>query len=317
MYNSRINYDGKLEEISRTICKNFDIGDFVANELILTGYEDFNFVLETTKDKYLIKIFANFRTLKDCERYINVMINVIRSKVKTPKLIKFKLRYLNTLEINNTHLRFCILEYINGKDLFDLNETLGNNEIKCIVQQAALINSININPPFIYDPWSISNFKNEFEKKAKYLSFDDLNMLQPLVEKFDNLKIHELPHCFVHGDLVSTNVMKDNNDEIWIIDFSVSNYYPRIQELSILASNLLFDPKSKTESEKKLKIALLEYQKKIPLTKTELEALPTYIKLAFAMHLLPTNYEKVVKNNISNENEYYLQLGRTGLKQMI
>lgn len=316
-YNSRINYHGKLEDISRTMCKNLDIGDFVANELILTGYEDYNFILETTKNKYFVKIFARFRTMKDCERYLNVMINVIRSKIKTPKLIQSKSSFLKTLEVNNAHLRFCLLEYLNGKDLFNLNETLDINEIKWVVQQATMINSADIKPSFIYDSWAITNFKKEFEKKAKYLSLDDLSMLQPLIKEFDHLKIHELPHCFVHGDLVSTNIMKDDNDELWVIDFSVSNYYPRIQELSVLASDILFDPKSKTESEKRLKIALQEYQKKIPLTKMELNALPIYIKIAFAMHILLTNYEKIVNNNTSRETEHFLQLGRIGLKHMI
>lgn len=315
-YNKRINYQGKMEDISRTICNNFEIGDFVANELILTGYEDYNFILETTKNKYFVKIFAKFRTDEDCERYLNIMINIIKSKIKTPKLIKYKLSDLNKLHVNNTHLRFCILEYLNGKDFFNLNENPDSNEIKYILKQAALINSVNIHPPFIYDSWAITNFKKEFENKAKYLASDDLLMLQPLVKQFDDLKIDELPHCFVHGDLVSTNVMKDDKGKIWIIDFSVSNYYPRIQELSVFTSDILFDLKSKSESEKRLKIALQEYQKKIPLTKRELNALPTYIKLGFAMHMLLTNYEKVVNNNISGETEHYLHMGRMGLKQM-
>jgi Ser/Thr protein kinase RdoA (MazF antagonist) len=96
-YNSRINYHGKLEDISKTICNELDIGDFVANKLILTGYEDYNFILETTKNKYFVKIFAKFRTMEDCERYLNVMANVTRYKVKTPKLIKSKSRYMNKI----------------------------------------------------------------------------------------------------------------------------------------------------------------------------------------------------------------------------
>ncbi len=35
------------------------------------------------------------------------------------------------------------------------------------------------------------------------------------------------------------------------------------------------------------------------------------------MHLLSANYEKFVENNDSNENEYWLNLGRIGLKQML
>lgn len=316
-FNSRINYDGTLEDISRTICKTFNIGDFAANKLILTGYEDYNFILETTKGKYFVKIFANDRRLKECERYIEVMMEAIKAKVKTPKLIKSKSGYLNIVNVNNAQLRFCLAEYLSGKDLFRLNKTPDSGEIRFIAQQAALINSIKIKPSFIYDSWAITNFKKEFEKKAKYLPSDDMKIIMPLVKEFDGLKIHNLPHCFVHGDILRTNVMKDDKNELWIIDFSVSNYYPRIQELAVLACDLLFDPKNKMKSEENLGIALNEYQKRIPLTEKELNALPTYIKLAHAMHLLRANYEKVVGKNISKENEHFLNWGRMGIKQMM
>lgn len=120
----------------------------------------------------------------------------------------------------------------------------------------------------------------------------------------------------VHGDIIATNVMKDKKNKLWIIDFAVSNYYPRIQELAVMACNILFDEKNKKKSETNLKTALEEYQKTIELTPREIEVLPTYIKLAHAMHILEANYEKVAEKNDSDENEYWLNQGRTGLKQM-
>jgi len=218
-YGRRIGYQGKLEEISLAICKDLCLGNFVKNKLILTGYEDYNFILETTNGKYFVKVFANSKTIGHCNRYINVMKTVLAAGVKTPKLIKNGTVYLNKLKLNDANLRFCLLEYISGKDLFSLSKTLVDDEIRSIVNQAALINSIDIKPPFIYDPWAITNFKKEFKKKSKHLSTEDLSMLKLLIEEFDILRIHELPRCFVHGDLVRTNIMKDNNGEIWIIDY--------------------------------------------------------------------------------------------------
>jgi Ser/Thr protein kinase RdoA (MazF antagonist) len=98
--------------------------------------------------------------------------------------------------------------------------------------------------------------------------------------------------------------MKDREGKIWIIDFSVSNYYPRIQELAVLACNLFFDLHSKFRSQKNLGIALEAYQKKIKLTLKELEALPDYIRLAHAMHVLCANYCKKAEHNNSKENQY-------------
>jgi len=208
------------------------------------------------------------------------------------------------------------MDFIEGKDFFTSNALITKEDTLSLAYQTSLINSVKIKPAKIYDSWAITNFLLEFESKGKYLNNEDFALIQPLVKEFKNLKIKTLPHCFVHGDLIRTNVIKDKNNQIWIVDFSVSNYYPRIQELAVLACDILFDKDNKEKSEQDFKAVLKEYQKKIKLTPLELKSLPAYIKIAHAMHVLSATYEKNVKNNNSKENEYFLNIGRAGLKQI-
>ena len=314
-FKARINYSGGIEDISLQICEDYDLGKFKSNKLILMGYEDFNFILETSKGKYFVKVFAKHRDLGDCKRYIEIMGRAFKANVSVPKLLESNQRFLYFKNINKTNIRLCVAEFISGKTLFELKEELNKDEIKFIAKQISLINSIKLKPKFMDDEWAITNFLKEFKKKKGTLSKEDLELIEPLVKKFKDMKIEELPHCFVHGDIIVTNVMKDSNDKLWIIDFSVSNYYPRIQELAVLACNLFFDEDNKEESDKNMKIALEEYQKKIKLTEKELDSLETYIKLAHAMHLLSANFEKVKMNNNSEENEYWINQGKKGLMQ--
>jgi Ser/Thr protein kinase RdoA (MazF antagonist) len=244
------------------------------------------------------------------------MEKAIDAKIATPRLLKSKQGFLYIAEMNKIKLRLCVAEYINGKTLFESKEKLGNEEIKFLARQISLINQLDIKPKFIYDEWAITNFLKEFKKKSKSLSREYLRLVEPLVKKYKELNVDKLPHCFVHGDIISTNLMKDNNCNLWIIDFSVSNYYPRIQELAILACNLFFEENNKDKTKENLEIALKEYQKTITLTKEELKVLPTYIQLAHAMHLLSANFEKVAKNNLKKENEYWLNQGKIGLMQI-
>ena len=315
LFRKRINYNGDIRDISIQICKDYDIGDFKSNNLILMGYEDFNIIIETSKGKYFVKIFANFRAMDDCERYVDIMEKANGAKISTPKLLKSKQGFLHLIEINKVKLRLCVAEFINGKTLFETKERLNSEEIKFLAHQIALINQLDIKPKFIHDEWAITNFLKEFEKKSKSLSKEDFKLIEPLVKRYKELNIEKLPHCFVHGDIIATNVMKDINGKLWIIDFSVSNYYPKIQEMAVLACNLLFDENNRDKSKENLEVSLKEYQKTIRLTNVELEALPTYIQLAHAMHLLSANYEKVSKNNTTKENEYWLNQGRIGLIQ--
>ncbi|MFH1590263.1 MAG: phosphotransferase [archaeon] len=314
-FRNRLNYNGNIEDISNRICQDFDLGKFKSNKVVLQGYEDFNLILETESKKYFVKIFNNFRSLEDCQRYVDILINVINARISTSELLESKQGFLHNIKLNDRELNLCVMKYIQGKNFYELNKPLTKNQIKFLARQASHINSINIKPSFVYDSWAAVNFKKEFQTKSEYLTTSDLKLIQPLIKYFDEMDVDKLPHCFVHGDIITTNVMEDNNSNLYIVDFSVSNYYPRIQEIAVLACNLLFDSNSVTNSKNNLKMALEEYQKKIKLTDLELRHLPKYIQFAHAMHLLCANYEQIVNKNNSKENKYWLNQGRSGLEQ--
>ena len=316
VFKQRLGFNGDLKEISKGICRDFNLGDFLDYKIIPIGYEDFNFSVEANKGKFFVKIFSNERTLDDCKRNVDVIVKSLEAGVSLPKLYKSEQGFLHLVKIDQSTLRICVMDFIDGKDFFISKAPVTKEDMISVAHQASLINSISIKPPKIYDSWAITNFLLEFEKKSQYLEKEDFDIIKPLVGKFKSLKIETLPHCFAHGDIIRTNVIKDKNDKIWIVDFSVSNYYPRIQELAVLACDILFNKDDKKESEQSLKDALEEYQKAIKLTPRELESLPTYIKLAHAMHVLGATYEKKAKNNDSEENEYFLNIGKHGLRQM-
>lgn len=131
---------------------------------------------------------------------------------------------------------------------------------------------------------------------------------------FSSLDVSTLPYCFVHGDLIKTNILKDIKDNIYIIDFAVANYYPRIEELAVLLNDTFFDKDSFDKTKEYYHRVLEQYQKHISLTALEIENLPLFIKVGHAMHVLRANYEKIVNGNNSRENEYFLMLGRIGLE---
>ena len=65
----------------------------------------------------------------------------------------------------------------------------------------------------------------QFKKTKMFLTKNDLELVLPVFEEFKKAHIKTLPHCFVHGDLITTNIMKDKKGVLWIIDFSVSNLF--------------------------------------------------------------------------------------------
>jgi len=309
-FQGRINYGGDLRPILSKVCEDYGIGKYKVHNVVLVGYEDFNLILTTNKGKFFVKVFAAFRKPKDCQRYIEVVQRVLGAGVTHPQLYKSSQGVL----YKANGLRLCVSEFIDGKSFYELDVKPIRREAQVLIQQAARINNLKMRPSKVYDTWGIVNFLREYRDKKKYISEGDVELIEPLVKSFVALGIRSLPHRLVHGDIISTNVMRDKQGKLHVIDFSVANYYPRINELAVLLCDLLFDPQSPTRSRALYDFALAEYQKYIPFTSKEISALPLYIRMGHAMHIIGAS-AAIAKNGPSQENQYWLNLGRAGLEQ--
>lgn len=312
-FQKRINYQGDLKPFLQKACDDFNIGKYQSHEIVPIGYEDFNLFVTTNKGTFFVKVFGAFRDKKECQRYADIIKKSLDAGVSHPKLYKSNQGFLYQIALEGMD-RLVVMEYIDGKLFYELRIIPKEEEIKFIIKQAALINGIDIKPSLVYDHWAITNLSKEYDEKKRYLSKTDNELIKPLAKMFNSLSIQELPHCFVHGDITKTNTMKSTDGDIYILDFAVANWYPRIQELAVLLCDLFFDP-SRTENFPKIyDLVISEYQKYITLTPEEIKLLPNYVKLAHVMHLLLANYEKEANGNASVENEYFLNMGRKGLE---
>lgn len=101
-----------------------------------------------------------------------------------------------------------------------------------------------------------------------------------------------------------------------VIDFAVANYCPRVIELAVMAVDLLFNSNDVEAFPSNWQTALNGYQEKIQLTDKELQVLPIFVKVAHAMHIIGGTREKA-EGNTSEENEYWLNKGRVGLRYIL
>ena len=175
------------------------------------------------------------------------------------------------------------------------------------------IHKQQLNSEFIYDKWAIVNFIEEFEDKKQYLNERDYKKLSELLICFKGVDMKKLPHAFVHGDIISTNVMKDNNGKLWIIDFAVSNYLPRIVDLAVSSCNLCLNPESIKETKSKTKMILKEYEKYNKLTDYEKEVFPIFFDIANAMGSLQISY-LISQGKASEEDKFWYNESEKGLE---
>ena len=310
-FNKRIGLNTDLKNISEQICRQYDLGDFISNELITIGYEDYNYYLTTTTGKYCVKIFSNISTRQDIVNYLERIRAVANSPINAPKPLKINNDIVLELDYENNHYDICVFEYIDGKNYFELRQKASKEIIKELARQTAMINQLDIKPEFIYDSWAIINFEEEYKKKREYVPDEYKDKFDKLLNEFKNIDFDRLPKGFVHGDIISTNVMLDSNDKVWIIDFAVSNYLPRIIDLAVTSCNMCLDNSSKENTYENIALLVSEYNKYAPLTEYELSTFSTFYKLANAMHILQTQY--IIKTDgDSAENQYWLNEGIVG-----
>ena len=111
------------------------------------------------------------------------------------------------------------------------------------------------------------------------------------------------------------NVMKGNDGKIYILDFSVTNWYPRIQELAVIVANLLYDENSNLSLRDKTESVSEMYDKLNPLTLDEKQYLYAYALAGITMEFMGSLQEKFIKGNTTEETEYWLNLGQIGLRK--
>ena len=218
----RINLKSELSDLSKIICEKYQFGQYISEKLILVGYEDFNFILSTSIGKFCVKIFNKDRTYEDVKKYIDRIELANSLNINTPKVYNCNNSTLCEMVLNDTKFRLCVFQYIDGKSFYDLNEIPTQAEIKNIIEQMSRIHNAKLESDFIYDKWTITNFAKEYAEKGKYLDNKYNKIFEPLVHKIASVKFEELPTSFVHGDIISSNVMKDTSNKLWIIDFALS-----------------------------------------------------------------------------------------------
>lgn len=205
------------------------------------------------------------------------------------------------------------MPFIKGHTFYEMNRIPDKTELAEIIRQAALINRINHRPAYLYDRWAVPNIENIYQEVKAFLSSDDKSLLEKTIADYRTLDIENLPKSFVHGDFTKTNIIKADDGRIYIIDFSVANYYARIQELAVIVANCMFDG-NKTSLQARCGTAVQLYTQYNPLSDYEINSLPIYAKAAAAMEFLGSCREKYINGSDLSENDYWLELGRASLR---
>lgn len=310
---SRINKNRLIKKIA----KKYRLGDVISFRQIHEGFEDYNVRLKTEKGLFLVKVFSQFKSFRHVKDNVRGLVEFHKAGVRVPKLYKNSAgEYLFYYESRDANALACVTEYFEGKSFFKhaIEPTIA--EMKDIVKDIVKINTVKFKPKGIYDVWVVPNLIPEFEKKKRFLSKEDLQLVKQSVIDVKTFDYSKCVRSTIHGDIQRSNVLKNSNGEIRIIDFSVMERNATVIELGVYLSLFCINPKI-TKPNLTLEIykeIINEYLKHRKINPYGLKILPKLIRATYAVNNLAANYELRGKNNDSEETHYWIDLGHHGMK---
>ena len=339
-YFTRVKFNEKdLNDILNIIISDYKFAEIKTYKVIETGYEDFNVYLETLNNKYVVKFFSNERTIDNINHYIKIVDLIAKQDyLNIPKVYKNKNGNLEEMDFNGNKIYCFVMQYINGNTIYELNKNIDLKVIIKIVFDILKYNCVNkelknyLNSSDAkkfkqYDMWSYENFLEEYNDKKKYLNAEDNELIKPIVsyysdminrykkydEKFKNQPVMP-PYMSAHNDFISTNIILKDNTEPFYIDFSVSSVALNFVDIAIFGCDTVLK-KDITSEEYANYLKIISYI----LYRThimEYNLYPTAVAVQHAIHILIANYYKVHEDVDSAENDYFLNLGRIGIKYL-
>jgi len=254
---------------------NYDIGDLLSFKGIIDGIDNSNYIIETSKDKYILTVFEQRMSQQNLPFFMDLKNFLFQNDVNCPQPILNK----NGENIGLIKGKKCsIISFLNGQMLRPNNDGYCDNitQKHCCEIGRELANLHRIAPKFS------QTRKNELNIEGMEKFFDNfsaqlemLNIKEEITSYFKiikNIKTEGITSAVVHGDIFPDNVFFDEKQNLaGIIDFYFASNDFLIYDIAVVINAWCFDGENIFDAEKQ-KILLTEYEKvrKIPEVEKEL-----------------------------------------------
>ncbi len=285
---ARTNLKYSLDEFLVKVQAVFPSIGSIKNTLpIMEGYEDANFILETSNGKFALKIFLGERKLENIENYAKILRECKNAGVPTTEILLDFNDGLGFVENHNTKTYFIITKYFEGQNFQNITPTL--NDIKIVTVYLSKLNALNFPVVETYDSWGNKNFGKEYKLKKNKITPEQNVLIQPIYEKFVELDLAGFTKSVIHGDMQRKHVKKNTNGEYCILDFGCMAFDPKIIDLSTFIAWFCIQEDTWKDADKIYDQVLYEYDRIHYLSDLEIESLPTLIKSSYAAYYLKTS----------------------------
>lgn len=314
-YFERLGYEGDSEPLIAKISEGYGLGAVQESSVLTVGFEDCNVRVRTDSGEFVVKAFGKFRSDSDIERYVGVMEDVIEGGIHHPMLHEAKAG--GVLFRHPSGVSAVAMDFIEGHTYFDTKTIPTDEELALIAAEAVEIHALDINPAYVFDSWAIPHIHKMHEVALPFLDEDGKKLAEAALQRYDRIDLDRLEKRFIHGDIISTNILIGNDGKVWILDFAASNVYPKIQELAVIASSLLASSNFTPLSERVERVCKAYLESGGTLTDYEQQVLMDYAIAAAAMEFMGGHKAKFVDKEDAEECDYWIEVGKRALQEAL
>ena len=287
------------------ILKDYNIGHLKKLIGIKKGIENTNYLLVTSKNKFILTIYEKRVNSKELPFFMHLMKKLNAKQINCPKpILNKKRKFLFTVEKKLA----SITSFVHGKEKknHSLNESkiIGNNiaKLHLATKNIKLYRKNNLS---LQSWFALNNLiKKSKSKKINRLCKWIDTILQDLKKQWPS----NLPSGIIHADLFHDNIFFLKKKFSGFIDlyFSCNDAY--VYDLAICINAICFDSKFKFKVNK-AKALIKGYQQIRKLTKKEILALPYLLRGAAIRFYLTRLYDQLNQQKgaivkVKNPNEF-------------
>lgn len=214
----------------KEIASFFSINAIVYCKIIKGGQINFNYLIKTPKEKYILTIF-NLEKFEKVKKLVNLVKILEENAFPTTQLIKSK----NHAYIGQYDNKYVIIKkYIEGKTYQDLDKPMLTQIGVYMAKLHEIPTPSVLSDNFMY---GIGSFKSVTcsTPKSQYLG-QNKDYIDWLLEKEIYLRkriSNELPKGLIHADIFWDNVLYDNRKLRAIIDFERACHYLKVFDIGM------------------------------------------------------------------------------------
>jgi len=284
---ARTNLKVSFDEFLKSVEENFgSLGKIEKYFPINEGYEDANFLLETDKGRFVLKMFLAERTKGSVNSYVRILEECKSIDVPTIEMLTDFNDGLGFFGKGDPTY-YIVTKFFEGENFQDNTPTV--DEIVLFTSFLSQLNTLDFEVEETYDSWGNKNFGKEYEKRKHNLTKEQNLLIKPIYDEFIQIPLGAFSKSVIHGDLQRKHILKNKDGKYCLLDFGCMAYDPKVIELSTYLAWFALQEDTWPKKDEIYKKVVDTYLKTHSLTSEELESLPVLVKSSYASYYMVTS----------------------------